>query len=182
MLNKCYGLVMNDRVEKMVDLRRKGFSYQAIGNVFELSRARIHQLTSGYSVLLTSIQEKTWYNKIRQIIFERDNSLCVKCGAKDQLLVHHIDWDDRNNELFNLVTLCHACHCPLHIHGVQGLKEVEFMDNKEILKLRKSLGLTQKELAARVKVDAITISRWERGEQRPSSQAQRQLIRLTRKG
>lgn len=52
------------------------------------------------------------------------------------------------------------------------------MDSKEIRNLRKRLGLTQKELAARVRVDAITVSRWERGEQRPSKLAQRQLKRL----
>ncbi len=52
------------------------------------------------------------------------------------------------------------------------------MESKEIRNLRKRLGLTQKELAARVRVDAITVSRWESGEQRPSKLAQRQLKRL----
>ena len=55
------------------------------------------------------------------------------------------------------------------------------MNKTEIKALRKRLGLTQKELAARVKVDAITVSRWERGEQRPSQQACRQLSRLANK-
>lgn len=54
------------------------------------------------------------------------------------------------------------------------------MDNKEIKALRKKLGLTQKELAARVRVDAITVSRWERGEQHPSTLAERQLTRLAK--
>lgn len=52
------------------------------------------------------------------------------------------------------------------------------MEANEILKLRKGLGLTQKELAARLKLDAITISRWERGYQRPSKLALRQLARM----
>ncbi|MBA7593199.1 hypothetical protein ES703_00116 [subsurface metagenome] len=55
------------------------------------------------------------------------------------------------------------------------------MDSTEIRELRKSLGLTQKELAARLKVDSITVSRWERNEQRPSSLAQKQLARLVNK-
>jgi len=55
------------------------------------------------------------------------------------------------------------------------------MDSIAIKTLRKKLGLTQKELAARVRVDAITVSRWERGEQKPSSQAERQLTRLKKK-
>lgn len=54
------------------------------------------------------------------------------------------------------------------------------MDNKEIKALRKKLKLTQKELAARVKVDAITVSRWERGKQKPSPLAKRQLARLVK--
>lgn len=55
------------------------------------------------------------------------------------------------------------------------------LNSKDIKKLRKTLGLTQKELAAWVRVDAITVSRWERGEQRLSGQAGRQLARLSRK-
>lgn len=55
------------------------------------------------------------------------------------------------------------------------------MNKKEIKQLRQSLGLTQKELAARVRVDAVTVSRWERGQQKPSPQATRQLNRLAKK-
>lgn len=52
---------------------------------------------------------------------------------------------------------------------------------KEIRELRKQLGLSQKELATRVKVDAITIRRWEGNEHRPSALAGRQLNRLMKK-
>ena len=55
------------------------------------------------------------------------------------------------------------------------------MNNKEIKALREKLGLTQKDLAAIVGVDAITVSRWERAEQRPSQRANRQLGRLAKK-
>lgn len=56
------------------------------------------------------------------------------------------------------------------------------MDSKEIKALRKRLGLTQKVLADRLGVDAITVSRWERGEYKPSGLALRQLARLGKKG
>jgi len=56
------------------------------------------------------------------------------------------------------------------------------MDNhfssKEIKELRMSLKLTQSQFARRMKVDVITISRWERGTQRPKAKARRQLARL----
>ena len=55
------------------------------------------------------------------------------------------------------------------------------MNSNEIKELRKSLGLTQKELAARVRVDAITVSRWELGKQRPSCLAKRNLARLEKR-
>ena len=55
------------------------------------------------------------------------------------------------------------------------------VDSKAIKELRKSLRLTQKEFAARLKVDVITVSRWERGEQRPSKLALKQLGRLAKK-
>ncbi len=55
------------------------------------------------------------------------------------------------------------------------------MTGKEIKELRKKLGLTQTQLAARIKVDMLTISRWERGEYKPSNLARRQLARLAKK-
>lgn len=59
------------------------------------------------------------------------------------------------------------------------------MDNnhfspKEIKELRKSLNLTQSQFARKMKVDVITISRWERGAQKPSQLAHRQLARLAK--
>lgn len=55
------------------------------------------------------------------------------------------------------------------------------MKNAEIKELRKRLKLTQKGLAARLRIDAIAVSRWEHNEQRPSALAERQLARLTSK-
>ena len=55
------------------------------------------------------------------------------------------------------------------------------MNSNDIKELRKILGLTQKELAARLKFDFITVSRWELGKQRPSPQAQRNLARLEKR-
>ena len=55
------------------------------------------------------------------------------------------------------------------------------MEAKEIAKLREQLNLTQRELADRLKVDAITVSRWELGTSRPQPGARKRLERLARK-
>jgi len=41
---------------------------------------------------------------------ERDGYQCVKCGATDRLSIHHLDWNQENDAIENLVTLCLRCH------------------------------------------------------------------------
>ena len=54
------------------------------------------------------------------------------------------------------------------------------MTDIDIRELRRKLKLTQQELAKKLGVDVITVSRWEREEARPSRLAQRELARLLR--
>ena len=57
----------------------------------------------------------------------------------------------------------------------------ETFSNKEIKDLRKRSGLTQRQFGARLKVDAITISRWERGSNRPGLRCIQRLGRFQRR-
>lgn len=54
------------------------------------------------------------FNKeLKQFIFERDNYACQcpNCiGKSIELHIHHIDYDKKNNNPNNLVTLCNSCH------------------------------------------------------------------------
>ena len=51
------------------------------------------------------------YFQRRDIIKERDNFTCQKClVTTKQLDVHHIDYNKKNNNIFNLITLCHTCN------------------------------------------------------------------------
>lgn len=64
------------------------------------------------------------WDKIREIITERDNYECINCGISEKRVtrshdVHHINprrnFDDVNNSNFslNLITLCRSCHMKL---------------------------------------------------------------------
>ena len=54
------------------------------------------------------------FNKeLKQLILERDNYTCqdLKCdGQHDKLHIHHIDYNKKNNNPENLITLCNSCH------------------------------------------------------------------------
>jgi len=61
-------------------------------------------------------------NQLREQIRKRDNYRCQQCfrhqdelysksGRKYKLIVHHIDYNKKNNSPKNLISLCRNCHC-----------------------------------------------------------------------
>jgi len=95
------------RNEKIVELRSKGIPYSKISKLFSISRARAHQICSGYNQ----------NGMHRYDIFDRDKHKCQWgecCNGSTKLVVHHIDFNDRNNDPKNLITLCAACHASFH--------------------------------------------------------------------
>jgi len=53
--------------------------------------------------------------KLKEKIRKRDNYQCQLCGKpqdnlKERLIIHHIDYDKKNNGSINLISLCHNCH------------------------------------------------------------------------
>lgn len=99
--------------EKILSLRANGLSYGSIANLYNLSRARIHQIISGYKP-----DKNSKIRKLHENIKARDGFKCQwgeRCnGLNQNLIVHHIDFNDRNNEPNNLITLCNLCHCYFH--------------------------------------------------------------------
>lgn len=54
-----------------------------------------------------------WTQFLRKIIRERDNHICQLCGGQQEdkaFDVHHIDYNKKNNDPNNLITLCKRCH------------------------------------------------------------------------
>lgn len=65
---------------------------------------------------------------------ELDGQRCAKCGSTNNLDIHHIDgtgWhkEESNNNIDNLITLCHQCHMRLHLGKNQNV------DINQIVKL-----------------------------------------------
>lgn len=94
-----------DRVKEIQKLRGENWSWKAIGVYFGLSRSRVHQLGSGYKCA----------NPIRRKILLKFNNTCQICNKKDDLIMHHIDGNDRKNEENNLTIFCRSCHSSYHL-------------------------------------------------------------------
>lgn len=47
---------------------------------------------------------------MRTDIINRDNNKCVICGSSYRMCVHHIDYNKKNCNSLNLVTLCSSCN------------------------------------------------------------------------
>lgn len=51
-----------------------------------------------------------WTRALKRIIRERDNYLCQLCNIKKGMQIHHIDYNKKNCNPENLITLCRSCH------------------------------------------------------------------------
>lgn len=145
------------RKEKMQKLKEKGLSYQAIADLFKISRSRVHQVISGYN------SGKLTY---RKNIFTRDNYQCQwkeLCKGKDvlvkNLIIHHIDFDDENNKPNNLITLCKKCHSKFHRQNhinnkieknLQGSQIKKTINNKRNYKIVKGSFPKNKQTGIRI--------------------------------
>ena len=50
-----------------------------------------------------------WTKTLKQSIRQRDKYICQMCGESGKY-VHHIDYDKKNCNSENLITLCNSCH------------------------------------------------------------------------
>jgi len=67
-----------------------------------------------------------WTVTLKRAIRERDNYICQIC-SKYGNIVHHIDYDKKNCDPKNLITLCRGCHAKTNFnrkHWQNFLKEM----------------------------------------------------------
>ncbi len=113
-------------------MRSKGLSYAAIGRIVGLSRQRVHQLTSGYHPPRNK-NGGSWLAELRNAVLSRDTNKCQLCYSGEDLILHHIDLNDRNNNTTNLITLCHGCHA--RYHKTKREKPIFKVEETEVLQL-----------------------------------------------
>ncbi len=54
---------------------------------------------------------RSYYQRIAK---ENLRQECFKCKIKEKLCVHHIDENQKNNDISNLMMLCKSCHSKIH--------------------------------------------------------------------
>ncbi|MDF1537670.1 MAG: HNH endonuclease signature motif containing protein [Candidatus Thorarchaeota archaeon] len=65
-------------------------------------------------------KRESGYFEARKAALERDGNKCVVTGLEENLQIHHIDGDDTNNKLENLITVCRDIQMVIH-NGARGL-------------------------------------------------------------
>jgi len=71
--------------------------------------------------------------ELKTQIRKRDNFVCKICG-KNGFIIHHIDYDKKNNEENNLINLCRSCHAKT---GFNRKYWVNYLKGKELCQSQK---------------------------------------------
>lgn len=102
------------------DEHKENLSKSHIGNkLSEEAKEKLRTANSGSNTHLwkggitNTPYSIDWTNTLRQAIRERDHYQCQMCGEKQgdiALSVHHIDYNKKNCDTNNLISLCVSCH------------------------------------------------------------------------
>lgn len=67
--------------------------------------------------------------ELKQKVKDRDNNICQVCSKKVFLVIHHIDYNKRNHNVKNLISLCKSCHSKTNFNRPKWKKQ--FLDKEE---------------------------------------------------
>jgi len=109
----------------MIQLKDKRYTYQAIGDIFGISRQRVHSIITGYKSpcdkkittrILPGWKASGIYNSkglgkftgtdfLAELVRRRDNYTCQICGkvwqeGQRRFDTHHLDEEDENNHTY----------------------------------------------------------------------------------
>lgn len=73
---------------------------------------------------------------IKEILLLETDYSCALCGncVNDNLSIHHIDCDEKNNEYDNQILMCHNCHH--RFHNNKGISVEDIKGRKKILMMK----------------------------------------------
>jgi hypothetical protein len=96
-----------------------GYTYKAIGDLYGVSRQRVHSIITGYKSFSSS--GMSFANLPGLNI-----SICRKCSGVAKY-VHHVDRNSSNNRMSNLMPLCVPCHKFIHKGEKRGRFKEELL-------------------------------------------------------
>jgi hypothetical protein len=101
--NKCYGKSKIGFIPWNKDIKGLHLSPKT-----ELQKGKKNLFWKGGSRAYYKIIARTIYKEFNK------NPICYKCGTLNNINIHHIDKNWKNNDILNLQPLCRACHSRLH--------------------------------------------------------------------
>jgi len=57
-----------------------------------------------------------WTRSLKKSIRERDRYTCQICWEEPAVVIHHINYDKKNCNINNLITLCKSCHSKTNLN------------------------------------------------------------------
>jgi hypothetical protein len=100
---KSFNVIMARKEKKYCSLKCRGIGELGVNNI---------SWKGGTSKIL---YPREFSDYLKEKIREKDNYRCQVCGVSQieclrKLSIHHIDYDKKNNNINNLVSLCVGCH------------------------------------------------------------------------
>lgn len=103
------------RVIQINTLYKEMNSYSKVARFLGISKQRVHQAVSGY---------KNTGRRGRSKKYEDLNSFCMLCLKNSMKNLHHIDGDNKNDSIDNLLPVCTKCHGEIH-KALGSIKKME---------------------------------------------------------
>jgi len=104
----CYVVVVNYRNREILEIYKNLWSYTTTGKLVGLSRQRIHQIVAEYK------NTGSKGRKQKYLWFNFTHTTCYLCRKTKVSILHHIDFNNSNDKISNLIPLCKKCHIKVH--------------------------------------------------------------------
>jgi len=88
-------------------MHNHGYTYEEIGKRLGVSRQRVHQLITGYK----NFGKRK--GRIKKYWYKMKNPQCELCH-RNTFVLHHVDGNNKNDAIENLMLLCPSCHTDVH--------------------------------------------------------------------